>query len=180
MKRENQNIKEFNLLVTKIAKGEKYALEEFYKKYSKLMYSAAYTILKRKDILDEVIDDVLIKIWKVAQKCEKITNPQGWLYRITVNTAKDRIERDNIGFLDDFDIKVEDKELDDILDKDTFYWYIRDLKEKEQQILIYKFIEDLTFENIAKKVDLPEGTVAYMYYSALEKVHKKISQKNLE
>ena len=84
--------KYFNKLIKRMARRDENALEEFYRIYGRLIYATAITVLKSSVSADEVVDDLLIKIWKTADKLTKISNPEGWLYVLTVNSAKDKLK----------------------------------------------------------------------------------------
>ena len=59
--------------------------------------------------------------------------------------------------------------------EDGFHSYIACLGERERRIMIFRFVEGLSFREIAEEMKLPLNTVSSMYYWALEKIRKKIS-----
>ena len=160
-------MKYFNRLIGKIAVKDEKALEALYDIYGKLIYVTAMTVTKSTLKADEIVDDVLVKIWKNADKLPKIKNPEGWLYSITVNCAKDKIKCEK-QYVELFDLQ-EDGSVGDY-PEDDFYNKISTLDETEQEIMIMKFVEDLTFERIAKEMKKPLSTVTSTYYRALEKL----------
>lgn len=168
--------KKFNLLIKEIALKQKNALETFYNFYGKFIYASAYSITKSSFYADEVLDDVLIKIWNVSASLSGIDNPRGWLYIVTVNCAKDKMRYVNkIEFVAEGgrDRETNEEEMSNILDNDSFYSLISSLNEIEQQILILRFVEDLSFKSISKELQMPMGTVTACYYRALKKIEKK-------
>ena len=125
------------------------------------------TVTKSTFKADEIVDDVLVKIWKNADKLPKIKNPEGWLYSITVNCAKDKIKCEK-QYVELFDLQ-EDGSVGDY-PEDDFYNKISTLDETEQEIMILKFVDDLTFKKIAKAMGKPLSTITSVYYRALEKL----------
>ena len=160
-------MKYFNRLIGKIAIKNKKALEALYDIYGKLIYVTAMTVTKSTFKADEIVDDVLVKIWKNADKLPKIKNPEGWLYSITVNCAKDKIKCEK-QYVELFDLQ-EDGSVGDY-PEDDFYNKISTLDETEQEIMILKFVDDLTFKKIAKAMGKPLSTITSVYYRALEKL----------
>ncbi len=171
-KNTQSRVKTFNVLLKKIAKKDKLSLEIFYKFYGKMIYIAAKTVVKSSFIADEVVNDVLLKIWDLPLSNKKIKNPEGWLYLITVNCAKDKIKYEKT-CEEIFEIAVSDNQIEKVLDEDEFYNDIVGLNEIEQQILILKFISDLTLEQIAKIIKKSRGYVSATYYRALDKIKNK-------
>lgn len=167
------SVKNFNVMIKKIAKKDKHALEGFYKIYGQMIYATAMTVVKSSFKADEVVNDVLLKIWLNSPSMKKIKNPEGWLYFVAVNCAKDKIKYEKT--CDEiFEIATSDSQIDKVLDEDEFYKNISDLNETEQQILIFKFVRDLTFEQIAHEINKSQGYVSGTYYRALSKIKNKI------
>ena len=80
--------KEFSELLEKINANSKDGLREFYEKYGKLIACTAAIFFKNQFLVDEIVNEVLIKIWKKSKYDCKIDNPKGWIYVITANCAK--------------------------------------------------------------------------------------------
>lgn len=162
--------KYFNKLIKRIAVKDDKALEELYGIYGKLIYATALTISKSSVAADEIVDDILVKIWNYAGKLPKINNPGSYLYVLTANCARDRIKSEK-QFVALFDLK-EDEIQADIQPDDDFYAKISILNDMEQEIMIFKFVHDLTFERISKEMKKPLSTITSTYYRALEKLKK--------
>ena len=160
--------KYFNKLIKRMARRDENALEEFYRIYGRLIYATAITVLKSSVSADEVVDDLLIKIWKTADKLTKISNPEGWLYVLTVNSAKDKLDSEK-QYAPLYDLK-EDAVTAEIQTDGDFYIQISNLNETEQEIMIMRFVEDLSFERIAREMEKPLSTITSTYYRALEKL----------
>lgn len=169
----------FQKLMKQIAEGRKNALEKFNALYGKLIYFAAYSVCRSKYMADEVLNDVLIKIWKISSSIDYIENPDGWLYTIAVNEAKNKIIKEKaetaLG-LDD----VPDRHdgIEEVLAEEIFFSWIKDLSEEEQLIFIYRFLRDLSFVQIAKTLKMPISSVTSKYYRALNKVKEKLEKNN--
>lgn len=163
---------QFHKLIKKIAKKEVNSLEKFYSVYGKLIYATALVITKDKSSADEVVNEVLFKIWQGASKFSKINNPCGWLYTITANCAKDKLKSEK-AYTEIYDIDYKSPETENIFAKDEFLYLIAFLSETEQQIMILRFVKDMSFEKIAKEMNKPISTITSTYYRALEKIKNK-------
>ncbi len=173
---KTNDAKKFNILLKKIALKQKDALEAFYNFYGKFIYASAFSVTKSSFYADEVLNDVLIKIWNISASLSEIDNPRGWLYIVTTNCAKDKMKSVNqIEFAPERerDREINENGISKILDDDSFYYLISSLNDVEQQIMILRFVEDLSFKSISKEMQMPMGTVTVYYYRALEKLKKK-------
>lgn len=164
--------KQFNKLIKQIACRDEKSLEELYRIYGKLIYATALAVSKSSFKSDEIVDDVLVKIWNNASKLQKIRNPEGWLYSITVNCFKDKIKSEQ-KYIELFDLQEYDANIEIKLEDEDFFNKISILNETEQEIIILKFINDLTFKTISKELNKPLSTVTSTYYRALEKLKNK-------
>lgn len=167
MEKKNEKV-ELNKLLINISKGKRLALENFYNAYGKLIYTSALAVSKSVEIANEVVDDILFKIWANAKTYISINNPSGWLYILTVNCAKDKLKSDK-SFSELFDVDST-VSIDGEIDDNSFYNLIENLNESEKQVLILRFINDLSFKQIAKEIKKSIGTVTSTYYRALEKI----------
>ena len=177
MKKKEESRQQFNKLMKAIRKNPEKGLHQFYETYAKIITQTANVICRSKDKADEAVNDVLVKIWKSAKTVGEVDNPEGWIYIITVNTAKD-VMRERYSFPLDEDIVAEDDKIQEIVDKHSFYWMIKDLSEMEQMVLIHKFALRYTFQDIADEKDKSLTTITSIYYRALEKIKKNLEEKN--
>ena len=175
--RKKERKKIFWKLIKKIRKDPEVGLGLFYDTYGKLIFAAAQTICHSRDQSEEVVNDVLLKVWLNAAKFKKIEYPGTWLFTMAVNTAKDRKKEEDIFSLDGETAAVRD-EIADFEQEQFFYDAIRFLSETEQQILIQKFVYRKTFQEIADDTGQGLSTVSSSYYRALAKIKKNL--KNFE
>lgn len=173
--KDKNEVSKFYQIIKKIAKGKKGGFEEFYELYGKFIFSAAYSICRASDKAEEVVDKVLVKIWKLSESLEGIKNPEGWLYVLSVNCAKDLLrETAWIPLREEFPDRRD--RIQELIEEDAFYTLIEFLSEEEQEIIIEKIMQRLTFEEIAQETKKPLGTVTVTYYRALKKIKEKIEK----
>lgn len=170
----NQIKKQFYKLIKRIAAREVSALEIFYVQYGKLIYTAALVNTKSHQVADETVNDVLFKIWQLAPSLHKVKNPLGWLYVTSSNCAKDKIKNEK-KIVEIFEIPDNDNEIERIAEDNEFYNEIAFLDDTEQQIMILRFVEDLSFDVISREIKKPLSTVTSIYYRALDKIKKKFN-----
>ncbi len=162
-------IKTFHRLIYEINLRNAGALEEFYKIYSRLIFCSAFSITKSSYLSNEIVDDVLWKIWKNAKKIKKVKNDKGFIYTITINCAKDKLRNEKQTVISQVE---EGNPFEEFLDRDEFFFDISCLSETEQNIVMFRIIEDMSFKEIAKTLKMPVSTVTSIYYRSLNKIEE--------
>ena len=167
--------KEFSELLEKINANSKDGLREFYEKYGKLIACTAAIFFKNQFLVDEIVNEVLIKIWKKSKYDCKIDNPKGWIYVITANCAKSLLRKRR--FLSLKESMVDSKDgIQEFIDRDSFYFMLKDLSEIEKQIIIHRCVSKFTFEEIAEILGKRTSTISSMFYRAMDKIKEKIEK----
>lgn len=166
---DRQEIQKFNNLLSRIAEKDMAAFEEFYNTYSRIIYLAARSVSALNTVVEEAVDDVLVKIWNGAAKFPKIKNPIGWLITITTNCVKDKLKSVR-SYEEIFDVPVTDNGFEDVESADSFHSMISCLDDYEKRIVIMHIAEQLSFKEIARFERKPLSSVSSAYYRALEKI----------
>ena len=164
-------------MLKRIAKNEKEAFEEFCIVYGKLIKTKAYDIVKKDFLAEEVINEVLFKVWLAAQTVSNIKNPPGWVFTITTNCAKDKIKGEK-PYCEFVDMPCDDINLYNMVDEDAFYNHISGLNETERDVLICKTIQGMTFNSIGKLKNMSPSSIASIYYRAFKKIKIQLEIKN--
>ena len=167
--------KEFFALLKRIRKDPQGGLKEFYEKYGKLIKYTARLFCNTDFGADEVVNDVLIKIWKSSDRFGDIENPEGWLYVITSNCAKSSLRKRSYIPLKET-IADEKDGIQEFIDTDSFYFMIRELSEIEQQIIIHRCVSRYTFEEIGEILDKSTSTISSTFYRSIDKIKEKLGK----
>ena len=125
---------DFQNLIERMGKREEKAFEEFYERFGKLMYAIAVPRTTSKFDAEEVVDDALTKVWRMAPKLKvENINPAGWIATLVKRIAIDKYRRNQRMSTDElFIMPYYDKEIDRIIDNDTFMYLIDPLNEREK------------------------------------------------
>ncbi len=168
---KNIRKQKFDTLIKKIGRGNKRALEEFYAEYGKFLYVTALSFCQDRFSAEEVVDDILVKIWNLASDAPNVEYPMGWLYTVAKNAALNKRNKTLTTELCDTVANPENG-VDRAMDEPVFLSYLEILEEDEKEILIEKFLSNATFAEIAESLRCPTSTVSSKYYRALEKIKK--------
>lgn len=170
-------------LLRKIAKGEEEALAALYKEIRKDIFAFALSILNNYHDAEDVMQEVFVKVKLQAEVCKDFENINGWLIRVTKNTALDfiRKKKDHITDVEFTGEAVQTEEESTIAEYSIFISEIfAELKPEERQIVVLHLISDLTHKTIAKTLNLPMTTVKWRYRKAIMHLEKISKEKGWE
>ncbi|WP_020529708.1 RNA polymerase sigma-70 factor [Flexithrix dorotheae] len=85
-------------LIRKIKKGDQKAFDVLFYKYHKQLCHFAYYYLSDKELVEEIVSDVFLKVWIKKDVIEIKGNLKSYLYSITKNLAIDHLAKNKIGF----------------------------------------------------------------------------------
>ena len=154
----------FELLKT----NRKLGIEELYKIYSKLVFGVIYSILKNTDETEDVLQNVFIKIFKLDNEKLPTKSHLSWLYSVAKNETINYIKKysKEKKFENLYEISDNDTELD----KEYFNNLIKNLPQKQQEILSLKIVSNLSFKEIANILNMKIPTVQWHYYKSLNTI----------
>jgi RNA polymerase sigma-70 factor (ECF subfamily) len=80
------------LLLQRIAQGDRAAMEELYDQYSTLLFSIAMKVLHDTGDAEEVLQEVFVQVWQKPDRFDRaLGSASTWLACVTRNRAIDRI-----------------------------------------------------------------------------------------
>ena len=163
------NKKELHSIFIGIKNNNELAFNELYEKYRKLVYAVSFSILKNKENSEDLVQKIFIKLWKIEKNKLPTSNETSWLYSITKNEALNflRNRKEEINIDEIYYIENEDKDLNEIIEKDAYNKIISKLNKKEQEIVSLKILSNLSFKEISQMLNIPVGTVQWKYYKSL-------------
>lgn len=161
--------KELERIFFNIRENKTNGIEELYSKYKKIVYSIAFTISKNKTDAEDIMQVVFTKIYEIDSSKLPTTNYSSWLYTITKNEAINFLKKhkNNVSLDDIYDISNNNDELNKLIDTIEFNTLINNLNNKEREIISLKILSNFSFEEIAKLLNEPIGTVKWRYYKSI-------------
>lgn len=151
----------------------------FYKEYYSLIYGIVFSILKNKENSEDVVQNVLIKIFGLDKSKFPDRGSLSWLYTVSKNEALNYLRKNKqfVNIEEIYEIKEETDEIEKIIDVHTYNKIINGLNEKEKEIVSLKILSNFTFKKIGQLLKMPTATVQWKYYKAVDSL--KISLGNL-
>ncbi len=172
-------------LVESLKRNDKKAQEEFVKKYSGFIYNITLQILRRKDLAEDVTEDVLITALKKIGNFRGESKLSTWLYRIASNRSKQiifsEIKEKSLKERIAETIKQNDSvpsEYKKNKKKEIIWKGMELLKDSDKKIITLIDIQGLKYDEAAEILDIPIGTVRSRISRARERLKKIIEERN--
>ena len=167
MKKVNEA--ELKQLFQEYKENREVGYQKIYERYHTLVYGIAFSMIRKKDIAEDIVQEVFLKIWKMPQEQLPNSYPASWLYTVTKNEVLTYIRKTKptISLEEIYEMKGEDTQIEKHMDEQTYQKLIDSLNEEERQIVSLKVISGLPFREIAQLLKMPMGTVQWKYYKAL-------------
>lgn len=161
--------KELHIIFDKMNINKELYFNKLYENYRNLIYGIAFSILKNSEDSEDVVQKVYTKIWNIESKKLPKNNEASWLYTLTKNEALDfyKVQKNLLNIEDIYYLSDENKEINEIIDKDYYNRIISKLNTQEQEIISLKLLSNISFKEIAEILNIPEGTVKWKYYKAI-------------
>lgn len=172
----NEQIEE---LVCKSQEGDVDAFAQLYDVFANQIYRYIYYKVKKEDV-EDLTETLFLKAWENINKYQnrKKTSFKSWLYRIAHNLVVDhyRLSREHASLdprISSTDREANPKELvQEVLDNEHLKKAISRLKKTYQQIIILKFINELSNTEISRILKKSEGNVRILQFRALKALRR--------
>ena len=156
-------------LVAKVKNGDDKAFEQIIKLYEQKIFSTIYYMVKNQDMVEDIAQEVFIKIYKNINKFNEQSSLYTWIYRITMNACFDEIKKEkkvtylsNIVETDEGEQEVEfydpsqnvDEIVESKLDKQELIKAIKRLSEEQRALIVLRDIRGFSYWEIADMLKL--------------------------
>lgn len=170
-----------SLLVRRLKNRDTTALDYIYDHYSEALYGIIYRTLRHKEIAEETLHDVFIRIWEqIDQYDEKKGTLFTWMYRIARNKAidatrsKDFKTSDKSDDISDFvDMFETTSDQEDYIGLSAVFNEIGKMCKKLIQL---NFFMGYSHAEISKDEDLALGTVKTRLRNCLKDIKSKLGK----
>jgi len=187
-------------LIKKIIKGEKEYFREIVNKYKSVVYNHSRNFLRNAQEAEDATQEIFINIFNNLKKFRGDSKLSTWIYRITVNTCKNKlkqIKRLKANIIDEIinededeskkmieDIREnENKDPDNIFTQENLrtviYKKMKELTEEQRTVIILRDINGLSYEEIAKVMKISVSAVKSKLFRARENLREKLEKEGV-
>jgi len=80
-------------LIRCVRKGDSQAFEQLYKRYYLRLFRFVYRVVRRRDLIEEVINDAMFVVWQKADTFDATSRVSTWVFGIAYKKALKCLER---------------------------------------------------------------------------------------
>lgn len=148
------------------------AFRELYDTYARIVFYISLEILHDNMAAEENVNDTFIAVFNSVADLDCSKNIKYWLITTAKNKAIDRLRKKdkNISLVDDKILDINQGDSYKNEEQDIFLEIKKFLNEDEYNIIIQRFLYQLSFSSISKNMKLKIGTTTSKYSRAIKKL----------
>lgn len=160
-------------LILQFQEGNVYAFEQIVNRYKDQLVNFAYRFLGDIEDAEDIVQETFLRVFRKKKAYKNVAKFSTWIYTITGNLAKTELRRrkrrkllsiSSLGFEDkDFELpdtkKGPEENVDDVLKSKVIQKAIDSLPDKFKEVIIFRDLQELSYDEISKIVKIPLGTV---------------------
>ena len=161
------------LLIQRIAEGDEQAVDELYREQHGRIYAFALQRLNDPADAADVLNDVMLEIWRSASRFEGRSKPLTWILGIAHHRTTDKLRKRYRHSHDEFDPQTPDPDtttaldaISGVEDAEQLRHCMDELSDAHRMVVHLAFFEDLPYHEIAEIAECPEGTVKTRMFHA--------------
>ncbi len=186
---ENLTRKTDKMLVIQCQQGNTDSFRQLYQNYQPKVRSTLYQLCG-KNRLDDLVQEVFLRVWKNLPKLRQTAYFSTWLYRITWNVATDerrQFAKYNSAIAEDLtEIETclsrhqDSPDLMQLHYQDVVQRGLRSLSLEHRAVLVLHDLEDLPQKEVADILQLPTGTVKSRLFYARQAIRTFLQQQGVD
>ena len=177
-------------LIRRFQQGQEYAFEALFTRYKDYVYRIAFAFTRNSGDAEEIVQETFLDVLRALPRY-RLDGPasfETWLYRVTVNRCRKLARRQRPPSAD-WDAIAE--HLEAIPNGRPYHnpeaasaqaeasrgiWEAVDaLPEPFREVIILRYLEDLSYKDIAQVLDISEGTVKSRLYTAHRRLQEALA-----
>lgn len=183
-----------NEIIRLILDGDKNLFAILQKKYKRIISNLIKKMIKDEDDIEDLIQETFIKAYNALPNFQFSYSFSSWIYRIASNTCIDFIRKKKFNFvyIDEYtgdddnpvfeikdssyrpDIEYNNKEKKEFLNK-----VINQLPDNYRTIIKLRHDDELEYQEIADKLNIPIGTVKVNLFRARKQLFEALKNKDI-
>jgi RNA polymerase sigma factor (sigma-70 family) len=152
------------------------------KKYQEKLYWHIRRMVVDHDDANDVLQNVLIRVWKGLENFREDSQLYTWLYRIATNeslTFLEQQKKKSTVSLSDVESGLSNKiKADQNFDANKLEWKlqlaIQQLPEKQRVVFSLRYYEEMPYEEMSRVLETSEGALKASYHHAVKKIEDYI------
>ncbi len=179
-------------LLRRVAHGDRAAFEALYGRYARRLGGYLYRLLRRPELVEEAIDDVMLVVWQKAGSFDGSARVSSWLFGIAHRKALKAMEHDRrhlrrihavASSLDEETSSVESSQRGDpeqrALRRDelrALVSAVEALPTEQRAVVELTFLEGRSYSEISEIMDCPVNTVKTRMFHARKSLSRALGR----
>lgn len=176
--------------IKQVLKGDRNAYEDIVELFKDKVFQICYRMLGNRHDAEEIAQEAFIRAYLNIQSFKQEHKFSTWLYRIATNLCIDRLRRKKPDYYLDAEVsgtdgltlysqipskdRLPDVEVENMELQENIQQAIYRLPEKYRSVIILKYVEDLSLNEISEIMNLPLGTVKTRIHRGREALRKQL------
>ena len=173
-------------LLIKLRNGEVSAFDELYHRYVKKLMAFALTFFSNKELAQDAVQDIFIRIWERRSELDDSKNFKTYLFQSVkfymFNYARDKKPSCSLEEAPEHFLVKENRVENDLAYQDlelAVFTLIEKLPKVQQEVFRLNKVDGFTASEIAEKMNLSQRTIEHHIYLASKKVKKELGSQVL-
>jgi RNA polymerase sigma-70 factor (ECF subfamily) len=176
--------------IKQVLKGDQNAFGEIVEIYKDKVFQISYRMLGNRHEAEDIAQEAFIRAYVNIDSYNSKFKFSTWLYRITTNLCIDRIRKKKPDYYLDAEVagtegltlysqvpsktRLPEDDVETLEIQDAIQREITRLPEKYRSVIVLKYIEELSLNEISEILDLPLGTVKTRIHRGREALRKQL------
>jgi RNA polymerase sigma-70 factor (ECF subfamily) len=153
--------------------------------YQDKVFRLAWSILGDRTLAEDSVQDIFVRVWRALPGYRGQSSISTWVYAIARNTcftASRRNRKSSALSLDDFNVRLAAERTKESVSPPELDLpgLIAQLPEKYRQVILLFYMEEKTYDEVARLLDLPMGTVKTYLHRARKALAAAITEANMK
>ena len=169
-------------LIKQAQQGSQVAFEQLVIRHQRYVYNVAYRVLSDPHEAEDITQEAFVRAWKALPHFRRKAKFTTWIYRIVYNLCLNRLPKLQR-------IKAQAEPIEDLLDAPVdspatiyekqeqlafLHTRLNHLPEKYRLVLSLRYLQQLSYKEIAQALDVPMGTVKTHIYRARQALANRV------
>lgn len=174
-------------LIASFQKGDTYAADVLLTRYKDYIYRIGYRFMQNYEDTHDLVQEVLLRVFKALSRYQDRNYLKGWLYRIIANTAAS-IRRKRVVKEIPVDIEFERhgdtredvaEQAEQAFLRNEIYEASNELRGNQKDVFILRYYESMSYKEIASVLSLSAASAKSTYYYAIQRIGRVLTNKGI-
>jgi RNA polymerase sigma-70 factor (ECF subfamily) len=164
-------------------------VEVLYKQYHRQVYALAWALLRSEEEALDAVQEAFVKVLRASDRFEGRSTPYSWLYRIVTNVCLDRRRKRRRSREVELNPRIEQRQAAPPTSacapaeafesgqlRQALATSLQRLSREHRSVIVMRELQGLTYEQMARRSDCPQGTIMSRLFHARRKLRTLLDE----